>query len=76
MDDCTSLRDHFDLIFFIIFNLLKFMHRISDGPVCQNCGLSFDPNGDPDCQHCHFNIQKHFKNYDFSRKDIEDEFDL
>ena len=71
-----NLRDHIDLILFIMLDLLKFMPRIGDGPVCQNCGLSFDPNEDPDCQHCHFNIQEPFKNDDFSRQDIEAEFEL
>ena len=52
------------------------MPRGNDGPVCQNCGLSFDPKEDPDCQNCHFNIQEPFKKDDFSRQDIEDEFDL
>ena len=43
-----SLRDHVDLVLFIMPNLLMFMPRGNDGPVCQNCGLSYDPNEDPD----------------------------
>ena len=62
------------MVFMHLFSS-SFMPRM-DGPVCQNCGLSFDPEEHEDCQHCHFNIQEPFKNDDFSRQDIEDEFDL
>ena len=57
------------MVFMLLFGS-SFMPRM-DGPVCQNCGLSFDPKEDEDCQHCHFNIQEPFKQEEFSREDFE-----